>query len=245
VVRRAPRYARRCTGSWPQIGIAARCRRAAVCRPVLEESAGRHHLQIACRFGSAEFRRFETWLGKVVSWADHDALAMYLIGPLLVADPRRVKRPLRWAVSRSHWRRRAAAVSLIHGVRRGLFGGGRRRRRLLADRDDMVRKAWVAPARMGQHDPGAAVPVGVDCGGARGRAHGCELTPGCVRILANDTGGVVCRARSRSPGQQADFKCCRLAWVPTHADLGHCGVHELTIVGLVRGRSQHTLVRSL
>src|SRR5512137_2493582 len=71
------------------------------------------------RFGDAEFRRFEAWLGLVVSWADHDALAMYLIGPMLVNKPARVKRPLRWAASPGRWRRRAAAVSLIHGVRKG------------------------------------------------------------------------------------------------------------------------------
>jgi 3-methyladenine DNA glycosylase AlkD len=114
------------------------------------------------RFGSAEFRRFETWLGKVVSWADHDALAMYLIGPLLVADPRRVIRPLRWASSSSRWRRRAAPVSLIHGVRRGLFYTDAEAvtERLLADRDDMVQKGlgWLL-REWAKHDPGAAVPV--------------------------------------------------------------------------------------
>jgi 3-methyladenine DNA glycosylase AlkD len=114
------------------------------------------------RFGGAEFRRFETWLGKVVSWADHDALAMYLIGPLLVADPRRVRRPLRWAASPSRWRRRAAAVSLIHGIRRGLFAeeAVEVTERLLADGDDMVQKGlgWML-REWAKHDAGTAVPV--------------------------------------------------------------------------------------
>jgi 3-methyladenine DNA glycosylase AlkD len=132
--------------------------------PVLEEKA----LAVTMlepslgRFGNAEFRRFETWLGEVVSWADHDALAMYLIGPLLVADPRRATRPLRWAASPSSWRRRAAAVSLIHGIRRGMFQAEALAvtRRLLEDRDDMVRKGlgWLL-REWAKHDPDEAVPV--------------------------------------------------------------------------------------
>ena len=115
--------------------------------PVLEEKA----LAVTMlepslrRFGNAEFRRFEAWLGAVVSWADHDALAMYLIGPMLVADPRRVRRPLRWAASPSRWRRRAAAVSLIHGIRRGLFeqrGGAPSRSACSPTATTWCRRAW-------------------------------------------------------------------------------------------------------
>jgi 3-methyladenine DNA glycosylase AlkD len=32
-------------------------------------------------FGDREFRLFERWIGRVNSWADHDALVHYLIGP--------------------------------------------------------------------------------------------------------------------------------------------------------------------
>ena len=132
--------------------------------PVLEEKAlAVIVLQPSLRrFGSAEFRRFERWLGRVLSWADHDALAMCLIGPMLVADPGRVKRPLRWASSPSRWRRRAAAVSLIHGIRKGLFEEEAIAvtERLLADRDDMVQKGlgWLL-REWAKHDPKAAVPV--------------------------------------------------------------------------------------
>jgi 3-methyladenine DNA glycosylase AlkD len=133
-------------------------------RPVLEEKGlAVTMLQPSLRrFGSAEFRRFETWLGRVLSWADHDALVMYLIGPLLVADPRRAKRPLRWAASPARWRRRAAAVALIHGIRRGLFEDEAVAvtERLLADRDDMVQKGlgWLL-REWAKHDPAAALPV--------------------------------------------------------------------------------------
>ena len=134
------------------------------------------------RFGSAEFRRFETWLGLVSSWADHDALAMYLVGPMLVADPRRVKRPLRWALSPSRWRRRAAAVSLIHGIRRGMFQNEAIAvtDRLLADGDDMVQKGlgWLL-REWAKHDPKAAVPVLM---AIRGRASRLVLRTGCETL---------------------------------------------------------------
>ena len=134
------------------------------------------------RFGSPEFRRFETWLGLVSSWADHDALAMYLVGPMLVADPRRVKRPLRWASSPSRWRRRAAAVSLIHGIRRDMFQNEAMTvtERLLADRDDMVQKGlgWLL-REWAKHDPTAAVPVLMDI---RTRASRLVLRTGCETL---------------------------------------------------------------
>ena len=113
-------------------------------------------------FGNAEFRRFERWLDAVASWADHDALAMYLLGPLIAADPRRLRRPAVWATSPNRWRRRAAAVSLIHGVRRGLFAeeATAMTMQLLPDRDDMVQKGlgWLL-REWAKYYPAAAVPV--------------------------------------------------------------------------------------
>ncbi len=73
------------------------------------------------RFGDKEFRRFEKWLGRVISWADHDGLVYYLIGAMMVTDPARVRRIFTWAKSRNRWHRRASAVALIPGVRRKLF----------------------------------------------------------------------------------------------------------------------------
>jgi len=134
------------------------------------------------RFGSTEFRRFETWLGQVSSWADHDALVMYLIGPMLVSDPRRVRRPLRWVSSPSRWRRRAAAVSLIHGIRRGLFATEAIEvtERLIADRDDMVQKGlgWLL-REWAKHDPDAAMPVLMVI---RGRASRLVLRTACETL---------------------------------------------------------------
>ena len=152
--------------------------------PVLEEKA----LAVTMlepsltRFGAAEFARFERWLGKVSSWADHDALAMFLIGPMLVADPARVKRPLRWAASPNRWRRRAAAVSLIHGIRRGLFydEAVAVTVRLIADRDDMVQKGlgWML-REWAKHDPKAALPVLMEI---RARASRLVLRTACEKL---------------------------------------------------------------
>ena len=134
------------------------------------------------RFGGAEFARFERWIGKVSSWADHDALTMYLIGPMMVAEPARAKRTLRWAASPSRWRRRAAAVSLIHGVRKGLFEqqAVAVTERLLDDRDDMVQKGlgWLL-REWAKHDPKAAVPVLM---AIRGRASRLVLRTACEKL---------------------------------------------------------------
>jgi 3-methyladenine DNA glycosylase AlkD len=116
---------------------------------VLEEKAMAVELlaRSVSRFGEAEFRLFESWLSRVRNWADHDALVMYLIGPMMAAQPRRAARVLRWARSRSRWHRRAAAVALIRGVRRDLFFSEVKRvsELLLRDPDDMVQKGlgWL------------------------------------------------------------------------------------------------------
>jgi 3-methyladenine DNA glycosylase AlkD len=114
------------------------------------------------RFGTSEFGRFERWLGRVSSWADHDALAMVLLGPLLIANPQRVRRLFTWARSRNRWRRRAAAVVLIHGVRKGLFRdeAAAITDRLLGDNDDMVQKGlgWLL-REWCKYRPADAIPV--------------------------------------------------------------------------------------
>jgi 3-methyladenine DNA glycosylase AlkD len=98
-------------------------------------------------FGPGEFDLFDSWLDRVSSWADHDEVVHFLVGPMLVRDPADLERIYRWARSRNRWRRRAAAVALIHGARRRLFFGHIKRitTALLADDDDMVQKGlgWL------------------------------------------------------------------------------------------------------
>ena len=45
------------------------------------------------QFGRSEFKLFESWLDRVTSWADHDALVHYLIGPMVAADDNYLARP--------------------------------------------------------------------------------------------------------------------------------------------------------
>lgn len=69
------------------------------------------------QFGRAEFKLFESWIDRVTSWADHDALVHSIIGPMVATDDRYLPRMPAWAKKKSVWHRRAAAVSLIHSTR--------------------------------------------------------------------------------------------------------------------------------
>ncbi len=73
------------------------------------------------QLNEGHFKRLVGWLGRVSTWADHDGLVSYLIGPLMVAEPKRTAHALRWAKAKDTWHRRAAAVSLIRGVRKQMF----------------------------------------------------------------------------------------------------------------------------
>ncbi len=98
-------------------------------------------------FGPKQFRLFDQWLDRVSSWADHDALLHYLIGPMIADEPSRARFVFVWARSRNRWRRRASAVALIRGARRRMFRPeiARLSEMLLDDPDDMVQKGlgWL------------------------------------------------------------------------------------------------------
>src|SRR5712692_4490746 len=91
--------------------------------PVLEEKIFAVFLleKLAGKFGDAEFKQLESWLPRISSWADHDALVHYLIAPMIASEPARVKSVFRWAKSRNRWHRRAACVALIQGTRQKMF----------------------------------------------------------------------------------------------------------------------------
>src|SRR5271169_1842872 len=99
------------------------------------------------QFGKPEFKLFESWLDRVTTWADHDALVYYLIGPMIAADNAFLSRPTRWAKARKRWHERAAAVSLIHSTRQHKNFGDIQRitEVLLTSDDDMVQKGlgWL------------------------------------------------------------------------------------------------------
>jgi 3-methyladenine DNA glycosylase AlkD len=98
-------------------------------------------------FGRREFKLFESWLERVGSWAEHDGLVHYLLGPMIASDDKLLPRPLRWAKSKKLWHQRAAAVSLIHSTRQHKHFDHIQRLTeiLLPSEDDMVQKGlgWL------------------------------------------------------------------------------------------------------
>jgi len=130
--------------------IAAQIRRA------LRQGGSAEHAQgvqrffkekLDAEFGDREYKLFESWLGRIRSWADHDALVHYCIAPTLAAKPARLKTVFRWAKSADRWHRRAACVALIRGARKKRFFPEiiQLADLLLADEDDMVQKGlgWL------------------------------------------------------------------------------------------------------
>jgi 3-methyladenine DNA glycosylase AlkD len=99
------------------------------------------------QFTRREFELFESWLDRITSWADHDRLVHYLIGPMVAEDDTYLVRLSRWAKKKSIWHQRAAAVSLIHSTRRHKNSDHIRNvtELLLGSRDDMVQKGlgWL------------------------------------------------------------------------------------------------------
>ncbi len=143
--------------------------------------------------GDPEFRRFERWLGRVSSWADHDALVMYLIGPMMTAEPGRAAKALTWVPSTHRWHRRAAAVSLIDGIRRGLFTDEATTVTLAlsSDADDMVQKGlgWLL-REWGKARPDDTEPLLMSI---RGRTSRLVLRTACERLPADTRARVLAR----------------------------------------------------
>jgi 3-methyladenine DNA glycosylase AlkD len=117
--------------------------------PVLEEKIAAVFVleKLDREFGDSEFKLFESWLDRITSWADHDALVHDLIAPLIVAKPARARTVFRWAKSPNRWHRRAACVALIRGTRTKMFFPEitKLSNSLLIDEDDMVQKGlgWL------------------------------------------------------------------------------------------------------
>jgi 3-methyladenine DNA glycosylase AlkD len=116
---------------------------------VLEEKVAAVFLleKLEREFGDQEFKLFESWLDRIISWADHDALVHDLIAPMVASEPARARMVFHWAKSPKRWHRRAACVALIRGARARIFFPEitKLSDSLLADKDDMVRKGlgWL------------------------------------------------------------------------------------------------------
>jgi 3-methyladenine DNA glycosylase AlkD len=130
---------------------------------VLEEKVAAVFLleKLDPEFGDREFRLFESWLDRITSWADHDALVHDLIAPMVAADSSRVKNVFRWAKSPNRWHRRAACVALIRGTRAKMFFPEitKLSNLILTDEDDMVQKGlgWLL-RETAKFDPKHTVP---------------------------------------------------------------------------------------
>ncbi len=138
-------------------------------------------------FGDSEFRLFASWLDRVSSWADHDALAHYLLAPMVAADPARCREVFVWAKSPNRWRRRAACVALIRGARERQFFSEivRLSNQLLRDKDDMVQKGlgWLL-RETAKADPKRTVPYLMKIRGNAPRLvlrTACETLPAATR----------------------------------------------------------------
>lgn len=130
---------------------------------VLEEKIGAVFLleKLDGEFGDLEFELFESWLDRIGSWADHDALVHGLIAPMVAAKPARTKKVFRWSKSPNRWHRRAACVALIRAARRQMLFPEIKKLSdsLLADKDDMVQKGlgWLL-REAAKYDSKRAVP---------------------------------------------------------------------------------------
>ncbi len=186
----------------------------------LEEKAAAVFLleKLEAEFRDREFNLFESWLDRITSWADHDALVHSLIAPLVARKPARIQRVFRWAASPRRWHRRAACVSLIRGTRARMFFPEitKLSNSLLNDKDDMVQKGlgWLL-RETAKSDPGKTVPYLMKI-----RAHAprlvlrtaCETLPAAAKkkVLARVTysreGGIKFRNSSATPPKAASSK---------------------------------------
>ena len=145
-------------------------------------------------FDDKQFKLFESWLGRIGSWADHDALVHYLIAPMVAVDRRRAKHVFRWAKSRDRWHRRAACVALIQGTRHKMFFREITclSNLLLCDQDDMVQKGlgWLL-RETAKADAGRTLPYLMRI---RSRAPRLVLRTACETFASRD------RQKVLSPG---------------------------------------------
>jgi len=145
------------------------------------------------KLNEEHFVLFESWIDRVSSWADHDALVHYLIAPMIAAEPQRAGRVFDWAKSKDRWRRRAACVALIQGTRQKMFFPQivRLSNQLLCDEDDMVQKGlgWLL-RETAKRDPERTVPYLMKI---RARTSRLVLRTACETLSARDKNAVLAK----------------------------------------------------
>ena len=168
---------------------------------VLEEKIAAVFLleQMDPQFGDHEFKLFESWLDRISSWADHDALVHDLVAPMVVAKPARVKDVFRWANSPKRWHRRAACVALIRGTRAKMFFPEivKLSASLLSDDDDMVQKGlgWLL-RETAKYDARRTVPYLMKI---RGQAPRLVLRTACETLPSSAKRRILAAERTQNP----------------------------------------------
>jgi len=100
-----------------------------------------------CRksYEEADFARLESWLREYVAdWGGCDDFCTHAFGHLIYHCPALFTQVMPWTASPKRWLRRASAVILIYGLRRGRFlaEAFQIADALLTDADDMVQKGY-------------------------------------------------------------------------------------------------------
>jgi 3-methyladenine DNA glycosylase AlkD len=100
-----------------------------------------------CRkfYVETDFARFEGWLRDYVTgWGSCDDFCTHAFGRLVYQYPVTLPRVMTWTSSVNRWFRRASAVVLIYGIRRGAFfdAAFKTADALLIDDDDIVQKGY-------------------------------------------------------------------------------------------------------
>jgi len=69
-----------------------------------------------------DWKRFERWLDNYVrNWEHCDALCADVLGPLLIRHPNWIAAMPAWTASKKTYKRRAALVAPLKGIRKGMF----------------------------------------------------------------------------------------------------------------------------
>ncbi len=104
--------------------------------------------QMRRRCEYCHWKLFTRWLERDVrNWAHCDTLCAELLGPLLIRHPEWLEELREWVGAKEKFKRRAALVAPLKGLRKGLFRGEARELmdRLAGDPEEIVRKGvvWV------------------------------------------------------------------------------------------------------
>ncbi|WP_045498524.1 DNA alkylation repair protein [Vibrio hyugaensis] len=113
-------------------------------------------------YDNETFARFESWLYQYITdWNDCDDFCTHALGALIAQDNSLFERTLKWTKSDNFAVRRAAAVSLIYPINKGMYGGTepfKVANRLLEDEHDLVQKGygWMLKV-LAQKEPNSVI----------------------------------------------------------------------------------------